>query len=170
LVGDALVTIESTTNNFTFAGPINGSYGLTINSSNNVYLNGGVGQITALDSLTTNSGGTTYIGSNIKTVGAQTYHDDVIVTTDVTIQSAGIVSDIADITDGRTTATFYATSSGSSPGGELAQYAFDGNTGTKYLNFGAAGSDVLIDAGTPKVVTGLGLTTANDSPGRDPAS
>ena len=133
-------------------------------------MNGAIGQSAALDSLTTNTSGTTYIGANVKTIGAQTYNDNVIVTANVTIQSAGVVSDIANITDGRTTATYYATSSGWSPAGEPAQYAFDNNNNTKYLNFNGAGSDVLIDVGSARIVTGLGLTTANDSPGRDPAS
>jgi surface protein len=64
----------------------------------------------------------------------------------------------------------FAISVGSSPFREALALAFDGNNYTKYLNFNGAGSDVLIDAGANYVVTGLGLTTANDGPERDPTS
>jgi surface protein len=64
----------------------------------------------------------------------------------------------------------FAISVGSSPPVEGLAKAFDGNIYTKYLNFNGAGSDVLIDATQNYLVTGLGLTTANDGPERDPTS
>ena len=64
----------------------------------------------------------------------------------------------------------FAISVGSSPPVEGLAKAFDGNIYTKYLNFNRAGSDVLIDATQNYLVTGLGLTTANDGPERDPTS
>ena len=64
----------------------------------------------------------------------------------------------------------FAISVGSSPFREASALAFDGNIYTKYLNFNGAGSDVLIDATQNYLVTGLGLTTANDGPERDPTS
>jgi hypothetical protein len=64
----------------------------------------------------------------------------------------------------------FAISVGSSPPVEGLAKAFDGNIYTKYLNFNRAGSDVLIDATKNYLVTGLGLTTANDGPERDPTS
>lgn len=64
----------------------------------------------------------------------------------------------------------FAISVGYSPFREALALAFDDNNYTKYLNFNGAGSDVLIDATQNYLVTGLGLTTANDGPERDPTS
>jgi VCBS repeat-containing protein len=54
--------------------------------------------------------------------------------------------------------------------GERVEKAFDGFASTKYLNFGATNTDVLIDMGAEHIVTGLALVTANDEPDRDPTS
>ncbi|MHC4354957.1 MAG: LamG-like jellyroll fold domain-containing protein, partial [Planctomycetota bacterium] len=59
------------------------------------------------------------------------------------------------------------------PGAETPDLAIDDNTGTKYLHFkgGSMTTGVRIEpAMGATVVTGLALTTANDSPGRDPAT
>ena len=67
-----------------------------------------------------------------------------------------------------------------SPGGEQVVLAIDNKSTTKYLNFGdgtdtgapltgITGFTVWSSAGG-SVVTGLGLTSANDSPNRDPAT
>jgi hypothetical protein len=58
-----------------------------------------------------------------------------------------------------------------SPGGELSPNAIDDNTATKYLNFDKlnTGFTVTPTIGSTRVV-GLGLTSANDAPERDPAS
>ncbi len=63
-----------------------------------------------------------------------------------------------------------ATSS-NSPGSEGVENAIDNNTATKYLNFDKldAGLTVTPSAGET-VVTGLGITSANDAPERDPTS
>jgi hypothetical protein len=48
---------------------------------------------------------------------------------------------------------------------------FDGNTATKYLNFGIANSGFIVTpTGGPSVVQALQLTTANDQETRDPSS
>jgi cbb3-type cytochrome oxidase cytochrome c subunit len=58
-----------------------------------------------------------------------------------------------------------------SPPYESPRQAIDNDPRTKYLNFGKAGSGLVITIpGAPVVVTGLELTSANDSPDRDPAS
>ena len=58
-----------------------------------------------------------------------------------------------------------------SPPNESPRHAIDNNTNTKYLNFGKEGSGLVITIpGVPLVVAGLELTSANDSPDRDPAS
>jgi hypothetical protein len=58
-----------------------------------------------------------------------------------------------------------------SPPAESPALAIDNNPGTKYLNFGREGTGMIITpAAGSTTVGGLQLTTANDAPGRDPAS
>jgi hypothetical protein len=57
-----------------------------------------------------------------------------------------------------------------SPAGEEAAKAFDGNVGTKYLNFDKQNAGVTIKLSQGRVVQKFTLTTANDSAERDPAS
>ncbi len=58
-----------------------------------------------------------------------------------------------------------------SPPSETPRHAIDNNSKTKYLNFGKEGSGLVVTIpGEPLLVTGLELTSANDSPDRDPAS
>ncbi len=55
------------------------------------------------------------------------------------------------------------------PGGEAPANAVDGNPNTKYLNFGENNSGFIVTPGAgPSVVQGFVITTANDSPERDP--
>lgn len=57
------------------------------------------------------------------------------------------------------------------PGGENPSLAFDGNAGTKYLNFGQQNSGFIVTpSGGTSIVRSLQLTTANDAVERDPAS
>lgn len=60
----------------------------------------------------------------------------------------------------------------SSPGGEPAPSAIDGNSATKYLNFGEDDSGFIVtpSVGAPTIVSGFTITTANDAAERDPAS
>ena len=63
-------------------------------------------------------------------------------------------------------------SSDNHPAGEHAGFAIDNDASTKYLNFDGANdapSGLTISTGGG-VVTGLGLTSANDAPDRDPAT
>lgn len=54
-------------------------------------------------------------------------------------------------------------------GGENPEFAIDGNSGTKYLNFARDFTGYIITpAAGSSVATGLSLMTANDSPARDP--
>ncbi|MFT7642506.1 MAG: cytochrome c551/c552, partial [Pirellulaceae bacterium] len=57
----------------------------------------------------------------------------------------------------------------SSPPAESPKNAIDGKTTTKYLNFGHANSGLLIELNKSTIVTGLTISSANDSPERDPA-
>jgi hypothetical protein len=57
-----------------------------------------------------------------------------------------------------------------SPRFEQVPNAFDGNVSTKYLNIGGANSGVELRFATATRLGSFSLTTANDSPGRDPSS
>jgi hypothetical protein len=58
----------------------------------------------------------------------------------------------------------------SSPAGEGAANAFDGNPYTKYLNFDKANAGVTVKLSQGRVVQKFTITTANDYSGRDPTS
>jgi hypothetical protein len=60
--------------------------------------------------------------------------------------------------------------SNNSPPGEGAAQAFDGNVGTKYLNFDKKNAGVTVRLSQGRVVQKFTLTTANDFSGRDPTS
>ncbi len=57
-----------------------------------------------------------------------------------------------------------------SPSNEGAANAFDGNVGTKYLNFDKQNAGVTVKLSQGRVVQKFTITTANDSVERDPAS
>jgi hypothetical protein len=62
-------------------------------------------------------------------------------------------------------------SNSSYPGAEAPPNALDGDSGTKYLNFGGPGSGFIVTPMTPvSLVRSFTLTTANDAPGRDPVA
>ena len=57
-----------------------------------------------------------------------------------------------------------------SPGNEGAANAFDGNVGTKYLNFDKQNAGVTVKLSQGRVVQKFTITTANDAVERDPSS
>jgi hypothetical protein len=61
-------------------------------------------------------------------------------------------------------------SSTNSPAGERATNAIDGNALTKYLNFDKLNTGFTVTPARATTVRGIALTSANDSPDRDPAS
>ena len=63
----------------------------------------------------------------------------------------------------------YPTSN-NSPSNETAVNAFDGNVGTKYLNFDKQNAGVTVKLNQGRVVQKFTITTANDAVERDPAS
>ena len=63
----------------------------------------------------------------------------------------------------------YPTSN-NSPSNETAVNAFDGNVGTKYLNFDKQNAGVTVKLNQGRVVKKFTITTANDAVERDPAS
>ena len=56
------------------------------------------------------------------------------------------------------------------PSGEAPDYSLDTDPNTKYLNFGGQGSGIIIPGFAQSLVQSIQITTANDFPGRDPAS
>lgn len=59
---------------------------LTLNSSSNTTLNGSIGSVTPIGSLTTNAAGSTLLGTPVlSTVGAATFGDNVVLTADTVI-------------------------------------------------------------------------------------
>jgi hypothetical protein len=60
--------------------------------------------------------------------------------------------------------------SNNSPANEGAANAFDGNVGTKYLNFDKQNAGVTVRLSQGRVVQKFTITTANDAAERDPAS
>jgi hypothetical protein len=56
------------------------------------------------------------------------------------------------------------------PSAEAPPNAKDANVGTKYLNFAKLNTGYVLTPPTSSVVTGITLSTANDSPDRDPTS
>ncbi|MBT3635467.1 MAG: hypothetical protein HN531_00885, partial [Opitutae bacterium] len=59
--------------------------------------------------------------------------------------------------------------SGNSPGKEVPKRAIDNNPKTKYLNFDGEGSGLILHT-AKGIVSGISLTSGNDSPERDPRS
>jgi PEP-CTERM motif len=63
-----------------------------------------------------------------------------------------------------------AMNNGRYPAAEGPRFGIDGLPGTKYLNFGHAGSGFIVTPSLTGIpVDGFRITTANDAPGRDPA-
>ena len=81
-------------------------------------------------------------------------------------EAPDLISDLEDVTNPGDTVT---ASSSNSPGAEQAPNAIDNNPNTKYLNFDKADTGLTIST-AGSIVTGLGLTSANDAPERDPAT
>ena len=81
-------------------------------------------------------------------------------------EAPDLISDLEDVTNPGDIVTAISSNS---PGAEQAPNAIDNNPNTKYLNFDKADTGLTI-ATAGSIVTGLGLTSANDAPERDPAT
>jgi len=76
LMGD--VTAESTGGaDITFAGTVDGAHKLIVNTSSGTMLSGNVGSDTSLTTLTTDAGGTTYVGGDVTTTSGIIFGDNV---------------------------------------------------------------------------------------------
>ncbi len=83
----ANVTLASTGGGaLTFTSTVDGAQALALDTTGATTL-GAVGQTTALTSLTTDAGGTTMLNGNVKTTGAQTYGDGVLLGNDLILSS-----------------------------------------------------------------------------------
>lgn len=61
-------------------------------------------------------------------------------------------------------------SNSSYPDAEAPANVLDGDPGTKYLNFGGAGSGFIVTPAAAALLQSFTMTTANDAEGRDPAT
>ena len=91
---DANVTFASN-GSVTFGSTINSATGnrnLTVNTAAgmNTVFAGAIGQTNALGTLTTNAGGTAFFGGNVRTTGAQTINDAVILNANTTFQGSAL--------------------------------------------------------------------------------
>ena len=96
------------------------------------------------------------------------FYDKALTDADV----AALVMGIADIT-APGDVVVGDPNDGDWPGGEYPALAIDDDVTTKFLHFGGETGPtgfVVVPAVGPTIVQGLALTTANDSPNRDPAS
>ena len=82
-------TLKANAGGIQFSGAVDGAHGLTVEAAGNTVFMGAVGGSTALTRLTTTGGGTTYLGGNVSTTGAQTYDDAVVLQGNVTAASTG---------------------------------------------------------------------------------
>jgi hypothetical protein len=83
---------------------VDGAFDLAVNTSGTTQFNGAVGSTVALETLTTDLGGTTILGGNVTTTGSQTYNDKVLAGA-LTLRSTGG----GDITATNTTNDFTGT-------------------------------------------------------------
>ena len=83
--------------------------------------------------------------------------------------SPWVILEVVEIVDVSQPGDPVVPTSDNHPAGEHAGLAIDNDASTKYLNFDKLDTGLTISTGGG-VVTGLGLTSANDSPDRDPAS
>ncbi|HET7556983.1 MAG TPA: filamentous hemagglutinin N-terminal domain-containing protein, partial [Rhodanobacteraceae bacterium] len=72
-----------------FNSTVDGAHNLVVNTGGQTTFGGAVGGTTALTSLTTDSTGSTTLGGNITTTGAQTYNDAVTLTGNAAATSTG---------------------------------------------------------------------------------
>ncbi|SVB93692.1 uncharacterized protein METZ01_LOCUS246546, partial [marine metagenome] len=120
----------------------------------------------------TNNGASWEIQTSTTTTTSSPLNDVIYANnTFVTVGNNVIINspDEGDITDNLNSSA-YTIFGGSIMSGETVDKAFDGSISTKSYNSGGAGTGVIINAGTTYTVSTLGLTTANDMDGRDPAS
>lgn len=141
-------TLSAAARPITFAGTLDGAYGLVANTTGITTFGGAVGSLTLLARLSTSVGGETRInGGSVSTAGPQTYGDAVILGVTTTLRGAGI--------------TCASTVDGSRDGSGLSIV----DSGTTMLDGAVGGVSMLTtfttDAGGATVVNG-GAVAATD--------
>ncbi|MBK5963084.1 hypothetical protein CCR95_03005 [Thiocystis minor] len=148
---NAVTTLAAGTVNVVFAGEIQGPDSLSVNSSGVTRFQAAVGGTASLASLTTDAAGSTQIGANVTTAGAQTYNDAVTLTADsvLTSPSGGNV-------------TFMGQINGSTSGAQALTVTTNGTT----AYYGAVGANTslknLTTDGGGTIVLGGNVTTSYD--------
>lgn len=85
------LTLVSGTGAIDVRAAIDGANSLTLNTGGTTYIGQGIGQNTALASFTTNAGGSTRLGGSVRTTGAASFGDNVVLTA-----SAGVTGSSVD--------------------------------------------------------------------------
>ncbi|WP_164857375.1 filamentous hemagglutinin N-terminal domain-containing protein [Sphingomonas crocodyli] len=148
-----------------FDSTINGARALTVNTGGVTAFNGAVGGTAALTSLTTDAGGGTSIGANIRTANAQSYGDAITLTGDATLSSTGNsafnFTTTIDGAFGLTVTSSGDTTFGAAVGGTTALTGISTNGGgTTNINTGSirtSGAQSYLD----NVVLGADVTLTN---------
>ena len=143
------ILTSTTSGDIKFASTVNGAHTLTVNTSGATLFSSTVGATQNLTSLTTDAGGTTSLGGNVKTSGGQTFNDAVTLATDLTLTSttSGAI-DLASTLNGAHALTVNTTG----------VTTFGGTANLASLTTDAGGTTTL--AGH---ITTSGLETFNDA-------
>jgi hypothetical protein len=158
-----------------FATTLDGAFALTANSAGATVFGGAVGGIAALASLTTDTGGTVAVATNITTSGAQGYGDALTLTGNATLASTGNAAigfgSSVDGAFGLTVVTTSTTSFTGAVGGATALASLATNAGGSTLINGglvttsgaqAYGDAVRIGAATTLNGANIGFATTLD--------
>jgi len=90
VLGANTTLISTGAGNITLGSTVDGAFSLAVNTAGVTTFGGAVGATTALTSITTDAGGSTHInGGSIKTTGAHTYNDAVVLGASTTLTSTG---------------------------------------------------------------------------------
>jgi autotransporter-associated beta strand protein len=90
LLGADIALSSSGAGSISFNSTVDGGHNLIVNTGGTTVFGGAVGGITALASLTTNAGGSTQLGGNVTTTGAQQYNDSVGLAANVTLTGSSV--------------------------------------------------------------------------------
>ncbi|MDB5336370.1 MAG: hypothetical protein JWN70_1989, partial [Planctomycetaceae bacterium] len=86
-------TVDSGSANIVYNGTINGNQALVLNSTGTTRINGVIGGVTPINSITTNAGGTTELNANITAQGnTMTFNDPVLLISSITLTDVGGVT------------------------------------------------------------------------------
>jgi fibronectin-binding autotransporter adhesin len=143
-----------------FTSTVNGAHNLAVNTGGATTFGGVVGGTAALASLTTDAGGSTSLGGNVTTSGAQHYGDAVLlgsnatlattnsaVTFDSTLDNATATQRSLTINAGSGAVTFTGAAGGGANGALLGLTTHSGTFSANALTIGSGGLSVTSTAG-----------------------